>query len=233
MIIMTFDSETNGIPVWGIPSEDPSQPHLVQLAAALVNTVTGDVTEEMDVIIKPDGWEITQETIDKHGITMERAMEEGIPEADALDQLIDMWCKCERRIAFNTTFDNRMIRIAQKRYFSPDNSVQAEWMRSWNDDKELYYCTMQAAKKAMGVKKLPTLAEAYQHFMGRPLVGAHNAMVDAMASLDIYFAINGKGVLNEPAATCATPAATSAGDELIAELDPPAANDDNNEVAFL
>lgn len=237
MKILPFDSETNALPDWNMPSESPHQPHLVSLAAALVDSVTGDVLEKMDVIVKPEGWEITQETIDIHGITMERAMDEGISEADALDRLIDMWCKCDLRTAFNATFDNRIIRIAQKRYFSPDNSVQMEWMRSWNDDKELYYCTMQGAKKAMGLKKPPKLGEAYQHFFGKPLVNAHQAMADTMACMEIYFAINGKGLLNEPAATSATPAATTASEALIAELGQEqtvAANEDSDEeVGFL
>jgi DNA polymerase-3 subunit epsilon len=236
MIIMPFDPETSGIPNWKIPSESSSQPHIVSLAAALVDSVTGEVMEKMDVIVMPTDWTIDKETIDVHGITMERAMDEGIPEEHALDMFMQMWRKCQKRIAFNATFDNRIIRIAQKRFFS-DSAEHVEWMRSWQEDKAQYYCVMQAAKKAMGASKLPTLGEAYSHFMHKPLENAHQAMADTLACLEIYFAINGMGILNEPAATCATPAATSASDALIAELEEhghKTANDRiEDEVGFL
>jgi DNA polymerase III epsilon subunit-like protein len=230
MIIMPFDSETNAIPDWKMPSESSHQPHLVSLAAALVDSITGEVMEKMDVIIKPEGWEITQETIDIHGITMERAMDEGIPEVSALHMLMVMWRKSQKRIAFNTTFDNRIIRIAQTRYFQKGSDLHVELMRSWQEDKALYYCVMQAAKKAMGASKLPTLGEAYSHFMHKPLENAHQAMADCMACMDIYFAINDKDLPAEPAPM---PAAAN---DLIAELDDPTGITDqkpDDEVAFL
>ncbi len=231
MIIMPFDTETNSIPDWNMPSENPNQPHMVQLAAALVDSVTGDVLEKIDVIIKPEGWEITQETIDIHGITMERAMAEGIPEVSALHMLMVMWRKCHKRTAFNTTFDNRIVRIAQKRYFQKDSDTHMELMRSWQEDKALYYCTMQGARKAMGMKKPPTLSEAYLHFTGKEHVNAHQAMADTMACLEIYFALNPRDA--QPAEPEPMPAAAN---DLIAELEDPTGLPDqkpDDEVAFL
>lgn len=89
-LILSYDTETTGIPDWKIPSDSPDQPHLVSLAAILVNAETREVVDSMDVIIKPDGWEIPQETIDIHGITMEIAEKEGIPEQEALEMFLAM-----------------------------------------------------------------------------------------------------------------------------------------------
>jgi DNA polymerase-3 subunit epsilon len=46
---------------------------------------------------------------------------------------------------------------------------------------------MKAAKRFH--YKSPNLGEAYQHFTGQPLEGAHNAMVDVRACAAVYFAI--------------------------------------------
>ena len=185
MIIMPFDTETDKLPDWKIPSDDPSQPHLVQLAALLVDA-DGQELESMDVIIRPDGWEWDEnnEAFKVHGITVERAMDEGIAEQDALEMLLSIYSKAQRRVAFNSTFDNRILRIAMKRYFG-DGEEKAEIMRSWKEDKDKYYCAMINARKVMGGKQ-PKLAEAYKYFTGEDLEGAHNAMADTRACLRVY-----------------------------------------------
>jgi len=155
---------------------------MVQLAAHLVDEETREIKQSMDVIIKPDGWmwDSDNEAFKSHGITMERAMDEGIPEPEALAMFLAMWDQCDLRVAFNTTFDNRIIRIATKRY--RDKPV----IEAWKAGK--YYCTMINAKKIIGGKN-PKLGVAYQHFIGKELEGAHNAIVDTNACLELYFAI--------------------------------------------
>lgn len=182
-----FDTETTGLPDWKQPSEAEIQPHIVQLGAVLFDDDTQADLESMCVIVKPDGWswDDSPTSQDKaflaHRITMERAMDEGIPEKDAVQQYIMMWGKSDRRVAFNTTFDNRIIRIALKRYFTEE---LAEAYKTGP-----YYCTMINSAKTMGQKKWPTLEEAYKHFTGKELPGAHDAMVDTRASMEIYFKI--------------------------------------------
>lgn len=185
MLILPFDTETTGLPDWKLPSESEHQPHLVQLAAILCDDETREIQEQLDVIIKPDGWVIPDEASEIHGITTERAMDEGIPEAEALDAFINLYKKCSLRVAHNTTFDNRVIRIALKRY-TPDLISDDEWK-----DKSTYFCTLMNARKIMGGKSGHTLAEAYLHFTGKELQDAHTAMADAKACMDIYWEIKG------------------------------------------
>jgi DNA polymerase-3 subunit epsilon len=182
-LILPFDTETTGIPVWGVPSESEEQPHLVSLAAILCDGETGEVKEDLNVIIKPDGWVIPAETIEIHGITNEQAMDEGISEIEALERFMGLIAKSGLRVAHNTTFDNRMIRIALKRYL-PDLIPDDVWK-----DKSKYFCTLLKSKKIMGGKSGHTLAEAYLHFTGKVLENAHNAMADTQACKEIYFAI--------------------------------------------
>lgn len=183
VMILPFDTETTGLPLWQEPSGHEDQPHLVQLAALLVNKDTRGITGQMDVIIKPDGWIIPDETAVIHGITTERAMDEGIPEAEALEMFLELYRQSHLRICHNTTFDNRMIRIALKRY-QPDLISDEEWK-----DKSRYYCTLINSRKVMGGKSGHTLAEAYKHFTGEDFEDAHTALADTKACLGVYWAI--------------------------------------------
>lgn len=198
-----FDTETTGLPDFKSPSEAEHQPHIVQLAAALVDLSGRQIKESMDVIIRPDGWTIPAEVSAIHGITHEMAMDVGIPEKDAVEQFLalmrdieaDAMCPPFRqRIAHNEQFDARIIRIALMRYFGEDvaNAFKAAPAS----------CTMRAATpivKAPPTEKMlragrshhkaPNLGECVRHFFDRDLEGAHNAMVDVQACIDVYFAL--------------------------------------------
>ncbi|HBN16147.1 MAG: DNA polymerase III subunit epsilon [Gammaproteobacteria bacterium] len=189
--ILPYDSETTGLPDWGQPSEADHQPHIVQLAALLVDEETREISDQMDVIIKPDGWVIPDEVAAIHGITTERAMDEGVPEKEAFEQFIELWKRCEFRVGYNESFDARIMRIATFRY-----SV-ADIIDAWKEAPAK--CAMKMAKpickipappkaRRFGPYKNPTLAEAYKHFTGMDLADAHSAMADTMAAMDVYFA---------------------------------------------
>ena len=177
--IIIFDTETTGIPNWKTPSGGDDQPHIVSLAALMVEEQTKEVIQTLNLIVKPDGWEIPQETIDVHGITNELAAEVGVPEEAALNIFLNLW-NGRKRIAYNTTFDNRIIRIATKRYKNEQVIV------NWKDGQ--YECAMIGSKKVMGGKN-PKLEAAYKYFMGTELEGAHDALVDTKACMDVYFAM--------------------------------------------
>lgn len=177
--VLIYDTETTGLPSWRTPSGGDDQPHIVQLGALLVNAETKEIIDILDVIIKPDGWEIPQETIDVHGITNEHALEVGIPEKEAIQMLLDLRGEAER-VAYNKTFDQRIVRIGLKRFF--DEPTQEKWAI-----KEDHHCAMRMAQKVMGGKN-PKLIAAYKHFTGEEMEGAHNALSDAKGCMAVYFA---------------------------------------------
>lgn len=177
--IIIFDTETTGLPTWGEPSGGENQPHIVQLAALRVDVDTRKIMQSMDVIIQPNGWTIPYETIEIHGITTEYAMDVGVPELIALELFLHLW-NGRKRIAFNTTFDNRIIRIGTKRYAEP------EVIDTWKAGE--YECAMMKAQKMMSVKSVG-LTEAYQHFVGKERKNAHSAMGDAVGCMELYFAM--------------------------------------------
>src|ERR1700730_4702493 len=95
--ILFYDTETSGLPQWSLPSEDPSQPHITQLAAELCDEDSGTVLAYMDFLIKPEGWTIPPELEALTGITNERANLFGVPIAQVLPIFLDMWQKSTMR----------------------------------------------------------------------------------------------------------------------------------------
>jgi DNA polymerase-3 subunit epsilon len=177
-----FDTETSGLPLWDKPSESPEQPHIVQLAAVMVDLDTKDELQCIDVIIKPDGWVISPEMTAIHGISHEMAMDIGISEKTATEALLDL-VGTRTRIAHNQNFDARIMRIAIKRYL--DEPTAEKW-KAGNAE-----CTAQLSRSivALPKTKIPTLTEAYTHFFGKPFENAHSALADVMACRDVYFAV--------------------------------------------
>lgn len=195
-MILVYDTETTGLPDFNARSNDPKQPHLVQLALVTCQDDGTGVGAKV-LIIKPDGWTIPPETTALHGITQERAMDEGVPEERAVATYVLSQGSCALRVAHNESFDRRIMRIAMTRFgFERDFIEMVEGRKS--------YCTCEAAKpivnlpptermlaKGMTSPKPPKLAECMSYFFNEVLAGAHDALVDARACARVYFHLRG------------------------------------------
>lgn len=181
--ILFLDVETTGLPLWREPSSDPRQPHLVQVAALLVDPQTRQVMHELDHIVRPDGWEIPDDVVAIHGITAQRATDVGIPEEEALGALLGLHALCEFRVAHNESFDARMVRIAIKRYIG--DVFADQWKEAPAE------CTAKMTRPLVHLprNKMPTLGEAYQALFGEELRNAHSALADVQACARVYFEI--------------------------------------------
>jgi DNA polymerase-3 subunit epsilon len=183
-LILFYDTETTGLPLFKEPSEHPDQPHIVQLAAALVDTDTRKTVSSIDVIIRPEGWAIPEEMTAIHGISTEYALDVGIYMSDAIKTFINLW-NGRLRVGHNQSFDARMIRIAQHQfgYFTDEE------LDLWKNGEK--FCTMYESKPytQLPKNKHPKLQEAYMHFFGKEFDGAHSAMADVNACIAVYFAI--------------------------------------------
>ena len=187
MNIIFWDSETTGIPRWDLPADDPSQPHIVELAAILCDDQTAAVVGKYTEIVKPDGWTIPEGAAKVHGITTERAIAEGRPIAEVLDGFDTLLLKAGLSVCYNVKFDDKLLRGARRRIGRPDGFGTIP-----------VFCCMRGAtplcrlpKKTnggFGEFKTPKLSEAVKILLGRDHVGAHGAMADALATKDIYFA---------------------------------------------
>lgn len=192
MNIGIFDTETTGLPDWKAPSESAAQPHLVEIAIVLF-AADGKIGSSFEAIIRPDGWTIPEDISAIHGITTERAMDEGISEADAIEGFTDILLQADLDVAHNLSFDRRIARIAWMRY---KGETFADFMKDRPG-----YCTALKSKAVCQLPpteamlktsfkntfKTPSLDEALMVLTNKPRVGAHRAMSDVMACCDVYF----------------------------------------------
>lgn len=195
-LALVYDFETSGLPLFSEPSDHPNQPHVVQVGAQLVNMDTRIVVQSLDVIVRPVGWTIPDEVAQVHGITTEMAHDLGVPEGLAVEMLLELW-KPEAprlRIGHNEQFDARIMRIGLFRHL--DVAMADAWKAGVSQ------CTQRLATPIMKLPptdkmkaagrnghKQANLREAYEFFTGKPLTGAHNAMVDVDGCKTVFFAI--------------------------------------------
>ena len=207
MSVLVFDTETTGLPDYKKAVNDPVQPYIVQLAAILTDD-NGETVSEMNVIIKPDGWSVPTGAAAVHGIPTERAEQYGVPIMSALHLFKLMYDKADYLVAHNIDFDLRMLR----RYFPNDDECPfLQGMVTKYDTKlamtnitQLPLTEKQQAAQAKfpnwtppgGWPKFkdPTMGEAFFHFFGEELDGAHSAMVDTDACKDVFFELKKLGL---------------------------------------
>lgn len=184
MTILFFDCETTGLIDFKADLLEPHQPRIVQLAAVLTED-DGTHIEEMNVIIKPDGWTVPDEVIALHGITTQRCEAEGIPMPEALARFNGMKAKCTARAAYNISYDKKMLAREAGAYGIAHSS---EGIAS--------HCVMMMSRPICQIPNIgkkgiknPKLSEAYRHFFGCDFDGAHDAMNDVIAAMAIFFKI--------------------------------------------
>ena len=183
--VLSFKTETNGLPLWRARSNDEGQPHIVRLAAVLCDGKTQEVIERMDVVISPEGWDIPKETIDVHGITVENAVAEGISESAAIEIFLSLVKSAGVVVSSNKQFNSRIIRIALKRH------AEDFHQEAWNDNKENHFCAMKMAKDDLGNKTV-SLSDALSHYNGEQAVDNTDSLVNADSAAKVFFAINNK-----------------------------------------
>ena len=181
MIALFFDTETTGF------KSSTYTPRLVQLGAILQDTETKRVLQELNVMIRTDGFEIPEVVSQIHGITNELADNFGIA-LELVDQLFGaMVLKVDVVVAHNISFDIGIVM---------DNLPVAHEVLMDRDQ----FCTMREATNVIKLPpgkyhgnkhskyKPPKLIEAYQYFFdGQSFDNAHDAMADVRACRDVYF----------------------------------------------
>ncbi len=191
--VLFADTETSGKYNFKLNPEDPSQPDLVQLAAVLATRER--ILAQINFIIRPEGWTITDEVAAIHGISIDTANKYGVARRIALANFNQLSRLASRLVAHNLNFDYSVMRTNFYRERKPHCMDPLEQI-----------CTMRAATSVLKLPKpfvsrysngdqwkWPTLTEMYGHFIGGTFDGAHNAMKDVEAMMACYWKLEEQG----------------------------------------
>ncbi|NNK12359.1 MAG: 3'-5' exonuclease, partial [Flavobacteriaceae bacterium] len=182
---LIFDTETTGLPKrWNAPVTDVDNwPRCVQLAWQLHDEM-GNLLEQQDFLIKPEGFDIPYDAEQIHGISTLLAEKEGIALSDALELFKEALGKTRFLVGQNVGFDI--------------NITGAEFHRAGIETELLNLpvldtCTEKTAQLCQipggrgGKFKLPTLTELHEFLFQEPFSEAHNAAADVEATSRCFF----------------------------------------------
>lgn len=192
--ILFFDTETSGLPknYKAPPSTGDNWPRVIQLAFQVYND-QGDLVEEYESLIKPDGWTITEEAEKVHGISMDKAMDEGVDIRIVLENFAECINMSDVLVAHNLNFDFSVLASEFLRY-------------GFRADKKPKLCTMQATTELMklpspykkGQYKWPKLMELHEWLFNETFDGAHDALEDVRATARCFFELHRRNMLIVP-----------------------------------
>ena len=197
--IFVFDTETTGLPKFQLPSSDESQPHLTDVCALLYSE-EGELIEMFEQLIRPDGWVVEEEAAALTGLTTEFLTINGGDEKEAVAKFGQLHKKADLRVAHNIGFDDRILRIAIKRYFGDapaERFKAAPTFCTALASKPIVKCPPTAKMQASRFRntfKTPNMQEALSFFFpGELISGAHRARPDAEACAKVLFALRDRG----------------------------------------
>lgn len=179
--ILFLDTETTGLPQnWKAPFNQ--WPRMVSLAYILVKDNLE--VDKMEIIIKPEGYEIPIEASKIHGITTEIAIEKGWGISLILKKVFHL-CEIADIIVFhNSSFDTGIISGEQMRIgYRSENLIHNNPKLFCTKEKSTNICKIPNSK---GGYKWPSLAELCA-FCAVENKGAHNALNDVIATKECYF----------------------------------------------
>lgn len=184
---LIFDTETTGLPRnKNAPLTDfENWPRLVQLAWQL-HDGKGKLISQKNFIIKPDGFDIPFKAEQVHGISTQRALEEGHDLTEVLRQFNVDVGKTKALIGHNIEFDISIIGAELLRNeLSSDLFMSLQKIDTGIASTE--FCQLPGG---MGGKlKMPRLHELYEKLFGTGFEDAHDAAYDVDATAKSFFGL--------------------------------------------
>ena len=185
-----FDTETTGLPRdWNAPLRHlENWPRMVQLAWIFCDDA-GNELAGASRIIRPQGYVIPREAAKIHGITTERALAEGIPLAEALDEVLPHIEQATFAVAHNISFDEKILGAEFLRLERPTPFL-----------KKPLHCTMKESTQFCALPgmygfKYPNLTELHRKLGKKRFAEAQDALADGRAGKAAYYELRALGVM--------------------------------------
>ncbi len=185
-----FDTETTGLPRnWKAPVTDLNNwPRMVQIAWILCDD-KGNRVESADYIIKPENFVIPQDASRVHGITTEKAINEGESLENVLNSFNKLVGQSSYIVAHNISFDEKILGAELLR-----KKIQSDF------DRKRKLCTMQSSTNYCKLSgpygyKWPKLSELHIKLFGVDFEEAHDASVDINATEKCFWEMRKRGLI--------------------------------------
>ena len=178
-MFLIFDTETTGLPaLYNAPVTDVNNwPRLVQLAWEC-HDEKGILLEANNYIIKPSGYTIPFAAEKIHGISTERALNEGFDLLFVLQEFNRSLVQAKLVIGHNIDFDRNIVGAEYVRTGIPDELSHLPYCCT--KEEATGFCALPGGKG--GNFKWPTLFELYQKLFSENFDEAHNAAADVAAT---------------------------------------------------
>lgn len=168
-----FDTETTGLPKSYRASVEKisNWPRLVQLAYLLFDE-HGDLISKGDFIIKPEGFTIPNQATKIHGISTEKAIQQGVSLTSVLNTFKELIEKADFLVAHNMDFDEKIIGA---------ELIRNDFINLIPDKNKI--CTMKSTIDFCRIVgnygfKWPKLSELHFKLFNSNFENAHNAIND-------------------------------------------------------
>ena len=189
---LIFDTETTGLPQnFNAPlSDSDNWPRMVQIAWQL-HDENGELIENQDYIIKPEGYDIPFNATRIHGISTKMAQEQGRDLQEVLEEFTEVLKKTKVVAGHNIDFDYKIVGAELFRK-GIENTLEktpsADTMELGTD-----FCQLIGGKN--GRYKSPKLEELYEKLYGKKFDEAHNAAADVNATAQVFFEMMRIGII--------------------------------------
>ncbi|WP_435261415.1 DNA polymerase III subunit alpha [Tenacibaculum sp. nBUS_03] len=177
---LIFDTETTGLPKsWNAPITDTDNwPRCIQIAWQLHDEM-GNLIENNDFLIKPDGFNIPYDAERIHGISTDLANEQGISLNEGLQLFNEALRKTKFVVGQNVGFDVNIMGCEFHRLGVENNLTKLPVLDTCTEHTASL-CQIPGGRG--GKFKLPTLTELHNHLFGSGFGEAHNATADVEAT---------------------------------------------------
>ncbi len=189
---LVFDTETTGLPQrYDVPITDTDNwPRMVQLAWQLHDAL-GKLTEAKNFIVKPEGYTIPFNSERVHGISTQRAQEQGMPLEYVLTAFEEALAQSAFIVGHNLDFD---IHIVGAEFIRKGKASPLTAMKQIDTQIETTeFCALPGGRS--GKFKYPKLTELHETLFAEGFGEAHNASADVAATARVFLEILRRQIL--------------------------------------